>query len=384
MIGPPEGKALVARALVMRMRRPHLQKRHAFQRGDLDLRARPAPAVGDHRLHPHRGALAVHGCPAGRRLGARAHQRQQFVRHLGGVAKGKMRKLVGVGVISHGPNMARRFALVDVFAGGPLSGNPLAVVHEADGLDSEAMLRLTRWLNFSETAFLLTPDSPEADYRVRIFTPDRELPFAGHPTLGSAHAWLAAGGAPRRPGRLVQQCGVGLVPLRLADGLIGFSAPPLLRSGPVSHEDRAEVVAMLGIADGDVMAMAWADNGPGWIAVQLRDAAAVLALTPARSWVRRIDVGVIGAHPPGVDVAFEVRTFFTDQRLAVREDPVTGSFNAAAAQWLVQTRQAGGEWRAAQGQAIGHGGRIHLDAREDGLLWVSGACRTVAEGILPD
>jgi PhzF family phenazine biosynthesis protein len=285
-------------------------------------------------------------------------------------------------------SMARRFSLVDVFAGPPLSGNPLPVVLESDGLNTEAMLRLTRWLNFSETAFLMAAETEEADYRARIFTPDRELPFAGHPTLGSAHAWLAAGGAPRTPARLVQQCGIGLVPLRLADGMIGFAAPPLQREGPVSAEDRAEVVALLGIADGDVMAMAWADNGPAWIAVQLRDAAAVLALTPARSWVRPIMVGVLGAYPQGAEAAFEIRTFFTDHRLALREDPVTGSFNAAAAQWLVQTAQASGQWVAAQGQAIGHGGRVHLDAREThsagGALWVSGQCRTIIEGVLPD
>lgn len=279
--------------------------------------------------------------------------------------------------------MARCFSLVDVFAGCGLSGNPLAVVHDADGLDTEAMLRLTRWLNFSETAFLLEPSDAAADYRVRIFTPDRELPFAGHPTLGSAHAWISAGGAPRVAGRLVQQCGVGLVPLRVGDGLVGFAAPPLLRSGAVSAEDRAEVVALLAIADGDVKAMAWADNGPGWIAVLLRDAEAVLALTPARSWGRRIDVGVIGAHEQG-DAAFEIRTFFTDHRLAVREDPVTGSFNASAAQFLVSMGLAKDRWVAAQGQAMGHGGRVHLDASGGQAIWVSGACRTVVSGILPD
>jgi PhzF family phenazine biosynthesis protein len=211
------------------------------------------------------------------------------------------------------------------------------------------MLRLTRWLNFSETAFLMSPQDDMSDYRVRIFTPGRELPFAGHPTLGSAHAWMAAGGTPKASSRLVQECGIGLVTLRLADGMIGFAAPPLLRNGAVSAEDRAEVVALLGIVDGDVMAIAWADNGPGWIAVQLRDAAAVLALTPARSWVRRIDVGVLGAYPPGSDTAYEIRTFFTDHRLAVREDPVTGSFNAAAAQWL-----GAGERQLEGGAGAGH------------------------------
>lgn len=278
--------------------------------------------------------------------------------------------------------MSRTFSLVDVFVSGPLSGNPLAVVHGAEGLSDGEMLRLTRWFNFSETAFLMAPTVAGADYRVRIFTPDRELPFAGHPTLGSAHAWMARGGVPRAAGRLVQECGVGLVPLRVGDGLVGFAAPALLKSGAVTAAERADVVALLGVDDADVLAMAWADNGPGWIAVQLRDADAVLAVTPARSWARRIEVGVVGAHAAGGDAAFEVRTFFTDQGLAVREDPVTGSFNAAVAQWLVGRGLASGRWVARQGRAMGHDGRVVLEAESGGVLWVSGACRTVVSGVL--
>ncbi len=278
--------------------------------------------------------------------------------------------------------MSRAFSLIDVFVSGPLSGNPLAVVHNAEGLNDTEMLRLTRWFNFSETAFLMPPTDAAADYRVRIFTPDRELPFAGHPTLGSAFAWMAAGGVPHGAGRLVQQCGVGRVDLRMDGDLIGFAAPAMLKSGAVTAAERADVLALFGVDDTDVVAMAWTDNGPGWIAVQLRDADAVLALTPARRWPRRIDVGIVGAHAAGGDAAFEVRTFFTDQGLAVREDPVTGSFNAAVAQWLVGRGLASGRWVAAQGRAIGHDGRVHLEAVDADLLWVSGACRMVVSGIL--
>ncbi|GGI72195.1 phenazine biosynthesis protein PhzF [Polymorphobacter multimanifer] len=278
--------------------------------------------------------------------------------------------------------MARAFSLVDVFGNGALGGNPLVVVHDAEALGDAEMLQLPRWLSVSETSFLLPPTDAGADYRVRIFTPDRELPFAGHPTLGSAHAWLAAGGVPRLGGELVQECGVGLVPLRVADGLIGFAAPPLLREGPVDDADRDDVLALLGIEGADVLDMAWADNGPGWIAVRLASAEAVLALAPARSWPRRIEGGVVGAHPAGGEVAFEIRTFFTYQALVVREDPVTGSMSGAAAQWQVAQGLGGGCWRAAQGQAMAHDGVVRLDAREAGRLWVSGACRTIVQGAL--
>lgn len=276
----------------------------------------------------------------------------------------------------------RGFTLVDVFASGSLSGNPLAVVHDAQGLSNAEMLRLTRWLNFSETSFLLPPTDVAADYRVRIFTPDRELPFAGHPTLGSAHAWAAAEGVAQTQHTLVQQCDAGLVQLRIFDGLIGFAAPPLVRTGPVDKTDRDAVLALLGIDAADVLDMAWADNGPGWIAVLLASAAAVLALSPQRNWPHRIDVGVIGPHPIGSEAAFELRTFFTDHTLTVREDPVTGSFNAAAAQWLLAEGLASGCWQAAQGQVIGHNGRVHLDARDPEQLWVSGACVTIMRGTL--
>jgi PhzF family phenazine biosynthesis protein len=277
--------------------------------------------------------------------------------------------------------MTRRFTLVDVFADGALTGNPLAVVHAAQGLDHEAMLRLTRWFNFSETAFLLPAEEAGADYRVRIFTPDRELRFAGHPTLGSAHAWLAAGGKARVAGRLVQQCGAGLVPLRLAGGRIGFAAPPLVREGALSAGEAAEVLDFLSLETDAVAAMAWTDNGPGWVAVELADADAVLAVRPPARWPRRIEVGLVGAYPAGGPLAYEVRTFFTDQHLMVREDPVTGSFNAAVAGWLRARGRVAGQWVAAQGQCLGHGGRVHLEASGE-TLWVSGVCRTIVEGVL--
>ncbi len=272
------------------------------------------------------------------------------------------------------------FQLVDVFADGAFTGNPLAVVIGAAGLDDAAMLRITRWLNFSETSFLLPATDPGADYRVRIFTPERELPFAGHPTLGSCHAWLAAGGQPRDPALIVQQCGIGLVPVRRQGDMLAFAAPPLLRSGPIDAEKRAEITAFLGIDDSDILAAAWADNGPGWAAVRLGSAAAVLALTPARSHHRRIDLGVVGTHQPGGDAAFEIRAFFSDQHGAVREDPVTGSLNASIAQWLVADGIAAAPWVAAQGTAIGHRGRVCIEQDEDCRLWIGGVTKTLFEG----
>ena len=276
--------------------------------------------------------------------------------------------------------MAVTFHLVDVFADGAFTGNPLAVVIGAAGLDDAAMLRITRWLNFSETSFLLPPTDPGADYRVRIFTPERELPFAGHPTLGSCHAWLAAGGIPRDPALIIQQCGIGLVPVRRDGDSLAFAAPPLLRSGPIDAEKRAEITAFLGIDDSAIRAAAWADNGPGWVAVRLASAAAVLALAPARSHHRRIDLGVVGPHAPGGDAAFEIRAFFSDQHGAVREDPVTGSLNASIAQWLVADGIAAAPWVAAQGTAIGHRGRVRIDQDSDAALWIGGVTRTLFMG----
>jgi PhzF family phenazine biosynthesis protein len=285
----------------------------------------------------------------------------------------------------------RRFSQVDVFGppgSGGLSGNPLAVVHDAEGLPDETLAAFARWTNLSETTFLLPPTDPAADYRVRIFTPGGELPFAGHPTLGTAHAWLEAGGTPQRPDRVVQECGVGLVSVR-RDPMLAFAAPPLLRSGPVDDTDRARVLAALGVGEAEVVALEWVDNGPGWVGVELADADAVLGVEPVPDHfpdtsgddgALGLAIGVVGRWPDpateGKDV--EVRAFFRDGAQLV-EDPVTGSLNAGLAQWLVGAGRLPGRYVAGQGARLGRDGRVHVEqGGED--LWVGGAVRTVVSG----
>ena len=276
--------------------------------------------------------------------------------------------------------MSRSFDLVDVFGSRPFSGNPLAVVHDGKGLDSEAMQEIARWLNLSETCFLLPPTDPEADYRVRIFTLQRELPFAGHPTLGSAHAWLGAGGSPRGPDRVVQQCPAGLVPLRLGSGNLSFAAPPLVREGPVDETRIAELANVLRIEPSAIVEAQWVDNGPGWIGILLDSAEAVLALEPKRHHRERVDVGVVGPHRPGSETAFELRVFFSDHHGNLVEDPVTGSFNASAAQWLLGSGRAEAPYRAAQGTRLGRAGRIEVDRDPDGNIWIGGRTETLFSG----
>jgi PhzF family phenazine biosynthesis protein len=279
--------------------------------------------------------------------------------------------------------MSRRFQLIDVFSDEAFLGNPLAVVLDSEGLSTETMFMITRWLNLSETTFLSPPTTPEADYRVRIFTLERELPFAGHPTLGSCHAWLRAGGAPRDPARIIQECGAGLIPIRRDAGRLAFAAPPLIRSGPVEDAKRDEVAAFLRLARADIVEMRWIDNGPGWIGVLLDSAEAVLAVAPARDIAGHLDVGLVGPHGPGGEVAFEIRGLFTDQHGGVREDPVTGSLNASVAQWLYDTGRVNGPYVAAQGTRIGHKGRVHLSRDADGQVWVAGGTTTLVEGEMP-
>lgn len=271
-----------------------------------------------------------------------------------------------------------RFSQVDVFTAEPLRGNPVAVVHEADGLTEAQMRRFAHWTNLSETTFLLRPTTPDADYRLRIFTPAEELPFAGHPTIGSAHAWLQEGGVPGRPDRLVQECGAGLVELRRGDRL-AFAAPPLLRSGPISEQERATVRAALRVPDGDIVDAAWVDNGPGWLGVVLADADAVLALRPDWAAFAGIEIGVIGAYPdpgPG-EPAVEVRAFCPS--LGIVEDPVTGSLNASLAQWLTGNGTLPRSYLAAQGTCQGRAGRVHVE-RAGSTVWVGGDATTVVRG----
>ncbi|MFS0773324.1 PhzF family phenazine biosynthesis protein [Sphingomonas sp. 1P08PE] len=272
--------------------------------------------------------------------------------------------------------------LVDVFHDGPFTGNPLAVVMGGQDIDTATMQRMTRWFNLSETAFLLPPTDPAADYRVRIFTLERELPFAGHPTLGSCHAWLKAGNTPRDPARIVQECGAGLVPLRRDGDRLAFAAPPLLRSGPVDAALRAEVARVLNVDPAAMLACEWVDNGPGWIGVLLASADAVLDARPMRHHDGRIEIGLVGPHPAGSAVEWEVRTFFTDAQDAIIEDPVTGSFNASIAQWLYASGRVARGYVAAQGTAIGRRGRITVDYDADGQAWIGGRSELIVRGSL--
>jgi PhzF family phenazine biosynthesis protein len=264
------------------------------------------------------------------------------------------------------------FRQVDVFSPVPLLGNPVAVVHDADDLDTDAMQAFAQWTNLSETTFLLRPADQRADYRLRIFTPGRELPFAGHPTLGSAHAWLEAGGTPRG-GQLVQECGAGLVTLQLGQRL-AFAAPPLLRDGPVDDHDLATITDILGISRDDVVDAKWVDNGPGWVGVLLDDARAVLALRPDHGKLEGWDIGVVGPWKDGgSDADAEVRAFDSST-----EDPVTGSLNASLGQWLAGSVLPTA-YVAAQGTAIGRRGRVHV-RREGDTVWVGGDTRTTLRG----
>jgi PhzF family phenazine biosynthesis protein len=276
------------------------------------------------------------------------------------------------------------FQLVDVFGQGDFTGNPLAVVLDADGLDGETMQRIARWLNLSETTFLLPPTTPDADYRVRIFTLDRELPFAGHPTLGSCHAWLTAGGQPRRAGQVVQECGAGLITVRRDGERLAFAAPPLIRTGPVDEADLVEAARFLRIAREEIQDAQWVDNGPGWMGVMLRSAEAVLALDPVRACERRIEIGVVGAHATGGEADYEIRALFSDPYGAIIEDPVTGSLNASVAQWLFASGLRSTRYVAAQGTRLGRQGRVYIDRDASRQVWVGGAARSLFSGALAD
>lgn len=280
----------------------------------------------------------------------------------------------------------RRFMQLDVFGAAPLAGNPLAVVIDGDGLDDATMQSLARWTNLSETTFLLPATDPHADYRVRIFTPVTELPFAGHPTLGSAWAWLAAGGTPRRnegdDAEVVQQCGIGNVRLRRdAGGRLAFAAPARRKSGPLDDATLLRLLRWLKLPRDDVLAHEWCDNGPQWAALLLRSADAVLALDPDLGAERDLCVGIVGAHAAGGDAAFEVRAFFpAGNRLA--EDPVTGSLNAALGQWLIGAGIAPERYVAAQGTRICRRGRVRVERAGDGSVWVGGDVAPLIDGTI--
>jgi PhzF family phenazine biosynthesis protein len=270
------------------------------------------------------------------------------------------------------------FAQVNVFSSDPLGGNPLAVVHGAEGLGEARMAALARWTNLSETTFLLPPKDAGADYWVRIFTPSGELPFAGHPTLGSCHAWLAAGGKPRNADVVVQECGIGLVRVRRDGPRLEFSAPPLRRTGPLEPEVLAKIAKALGLKPSDVVHHQWVDNGPGWCAVMLGSASQVLALKPDWVSLDPLKLGVVGPTEPGHDAAFEVRAFIGGGGY---EDPVTGSLNASLAQWLIGAGLAESSYVAAQGTALKRAGRVYL-RRERQEIWVGGDVVDVIRGDL--
>lgn len=270
--------------------------------------------------------------------------------------------------------------LVDVFGSRPLAGNPLGVVHGAQALDGEAMLRLTQWLGFSETTFLLPPEDPQADYRVRIFCPARELPFAGHPTLGSCHAWLAAGGQPQRDGVVVQQCGVGLVDIWWQGEMLAFRAPPLLRSGPLSDAERSEAIRLAGVPDEAVVEAVHLANGPDWQLLRLRSARDVLDATPLPTAPDGAEIGLAGPWPAGSDPSWELRAFFVPGHGRFAEDPVTGSLNAGVAMHLFANGLAGGSYVAGQGRKVGADGRVHCSVDADGSVWIGGKVATIARG----
>jgi PhzF family phenazine biosynthesis protein len=277
--------------------------------------------------------------------------------------------------------MRREFRQVDVFGQHPTSGNPVAVVLDGDGLDEDMMRRFSAWTNLSECTFVLPANTSDADYRVRIFSLNTEIPFAGHPTLGTARAWLDAGGIPARPGTVTQECGAGLIPVRIDGDHLAFMAPPRLRSGPVDTDLLATLVSILGIQKDQVLDAEWLDNGPGWVGVLLTDARTVLNLRPdASADPGRWDIGVIGFHEDGSDTAIEVRAFFTEGNEPLREDPVTGSLNAAAAEWLINTNRITAPYIAAQGGAIGRRGRLHVTA-DNGQVWVGGRADVIIAGV---
>lgn len=278
--------------------------------------------------------------------------------------------------------MDRRIRLVDVFGERPLTGNPLAVVIDSEGLSTDDMLEITRWLNYSETTFLAPPESSGADYKVRIFTPSGELPFAGHPTLGSCHVWQSL--TDESSDEIVQECGVGLVALRRSGDRISFEAPDLIREGAVDPVELDAIALVLDIDSSDILAARWVDNGPGWVGILLEDADAVRALQPDFSRHPRkakLEIGVVGMYPEGWEYLYEVRAFFSGPHGEMREDPVTGSLNASVAQWLISERGLKTPYIVSQGSALGRSGRVHISGNVDSV-WVGGHVFDVVDGHL--
>src|SRR6187431_1033724 len=267
--------------------------------------------------------------------------------------------------------MTRRLIQVDVFGESPFLGNPLAVVLDADGIDDATMATISRWTNLSETTFVVPPTSDAADYRVRIWTPFGELPFAGHPTLGTCWAWRSNGGVSKQPHETVQECGAGLITVRDDGDRLAFAAPPLVRGGPVDEDLVGEVVDAMGLDPSDVEDSQWVDNGPGWMALLLRSADAVRTAHPRRLPTKVGLVGLVGTEAPGSGTDVEVRAFFPKDGMPA-EDPVTGSLNASLGQWLIGSGRLSSPYVASQGSALGRAGRVHISQDNDGQVWVAG------------
>ncbi|RQH08500.1 PhzF family phenazine biosynthesis protein [Paraburkholderia dinghuensis] len=284
-------------------------------------------------------------------------------------------------------NRSVRFKQVDVFTPVPFKGNPLAVVFDADGLETAQMQAIARWTNLSETTFLLSPTDARADYRVRIFTTCGELPFAGHPTLGTAHALLESGYRPKTPRRLVQECGAGLVELaERKEGAWAFAAPPARVSPlPPAQYDALRAALRSDAIDFDA-APCGVDNGAPWLVVRLASADAVLALDPDMEAFAAIAEGVgaqglaaYGPHAAGGPATFEVRCLMTG--LGKGEDPVTGSANAAIAMLLdQQNRRPGAHYTVRQGTVMGRDGRVTVDYEDSGRVWIGGTSVTIVDG----
>ena len=272
--------------------------------------------------------------------------------------------------------MKRRFVQVDVFGENPYRGNPLAVIVDAEGLTTSDMQTFAKWTNLSETTFLLPPTHASADYRVRIFTPTEELPFAGHPTLGSAHAWLTNGGVPKDGNTIVQDCKVGLIGVRREENSLSFAAPPLLRSGPIDNALLYEAAESLGISRDAIIDAAWIDNGPGWMGILLASADEVLAIQPKPM---KLTLGVAGAHTTESRFAYEVRAFYSSNGITF-EDPVTGSLNASLAQWLISSGRFNAPYLVSQGTAIGYAGVVKVDVDDSQVVWIGGNVATCISG----
>jgi PhzF family phenazine biosynthesis protein len=264
------------------------------------------------------------------------------------------------------------------------SGNPVAVILDSDGLTDNELRAFSAWTNLSECTFLYPPTDSKADYSVRIFAQNTELPFAGHPTLGTARAWLDAGGTPSQPNLIIQECTAGLVPIRIEGDILAFNAPPRIRSGPVAEDLLNSLIEILGITRDQVVDSEWLDNGPGWVGILLDSAESVLKIRPnASAHPGRWDIGVIGPHSTGSEFAFELRAFFTEGSEPLREDPITGSLNASAAEWLLSKNRVAAPYVASQGSAIGRNGRVFI-SEDDGKIWVGGNAKVTLSGFLND